>query len=153
MSETLNAVDTALLETIADMPKGEAKGAVNIRKDSGCASRVTTENIDIKTKEDKPGIDIIIKPGTKKETCHIPVIITKSGLTHPVYNDFYVGEDAEVTITQLAMGEEELTDLFGETFLCHPTQLTIIGDFQTHLTITFGVYIFHSAHPPYHIVW
>ena len=98
MSETLNAVDTALLETIADMPGGEAKGAVNIRKDSGCASRVTTENIDIRSKEDKPGIDIIIRPGTKKETCHIPVIITKSGLTETVYNDFYIGEDAEVTI-------------------------------------------------------
>ena len=98
MSEKLNAVDAALLETIADMPGGEAKGAVNIRKDSGCASRVTTENIDIKTKEDKPGIDIIIKPGTKKETCHIPVIITKSGLTETVYNDFFIGEDAEVTI-------------------------------------------------------
>ncbi len=98
MSEKLNAVDAALLETIADMPGGEAKGAVNIRKDSGCASRVTTENIDIRTKEDKPGIDIIIKPGTKKETCHIPVIITKSGLTDTVYNDFFIGEDAEVTI-------------------------------------------------------
>ena len=98
MSEKLNAVDAALLETIADMPKGEAKGAVNIRKDSGCASRVTTENIDITTKEDKPGIDIIVKPGTKKETCYIPVIITKSGLTETVYNDFFIGEDAEVTI-------------------------------------------------------
>jgi len=98
MSETLNAVDTALLETIADMPGGEAKGAVNIRKDSGCATRVTTENIDIRSKEDKPGIDIIVKPGCKKETCHIPVIITKSGLTETVYNDFYIGEGAEVTI-------------------------------------------------------
>jgi len=98
MSETLNAVDTALLETIADMPGGEAKGAVNIRKDSGCASRITTENIDIRSKEDKPGIDIIVKAGCRKEVCHIPVIITKSGLTEMVYNDFYIGEDAEVTI-------------------------------------------------------
>ena len=98
MSEKLNAVDAALLETIADMPEGKAAGAVNIRKDSGCASRVTTENIDIRSKEDKPGIDIIVKPGTKKETCHIPVIITKSGLKETVFNDFYIGEDAEVTI-------------------------------------------------------
>lgn len=97
MSELTN-VDAALLETIADMPGGQAKGALNIRKDSGCASRVTTENIDIKTKEDKPGIDIIIKPGTKNETCHIPVIITRSGLSETVYNDFYVGEGADVTI-------------------------------------------------------
>ena len=98
MSEVLNSVDTALLETIADMPEGKASGAVNIRKDCGCATRVTTENIDIHNKEDKPGIDIIIKPGTKKETCHIPVIITESGLQETVYNDFYIGEDAEVTI-------------------------------------------------------
>ncbi len=70
MSETLNAVDTALLETIADMKDGSAKGAVNIRKDSGCASRMTTENIDIRTKEDKPGIDIIVKAGCKNEVCH-----------------------------------------------------------------------------------
>ncbi|MBR1658904.1 MAG: SufD family Fe-S cluster assembly protein, partial [Oscillospiraceae bacterium] len=97
MSE-LNAVDTALLETIADMPGGKAPGAVNIRKDSGCASRMTTENIDIRTKEDKPGIDILIRAGTKNETCHIPVIITQSGLTETVYNDFYVGEDSDVTI-------------------------------------------------------
>lgn len=97
MSE-LNSVDTALLETIADMPGGKAPGAVNIRKDSGCASRFTTENIDIRTKEDKPGIDIIVRPGTKKETCHIPVIITKSGLSETVYNDFYIGEDSDVTI-------------------------------------------------------
>lgn len=98
MSETLNAVDTALLETIADMKDGIAKGAVNIRKDSGCASRMTTENIDIRTKEDKPGIDIIVKAGCKNEVCHIPVIITKSGLTEMVYNDFFIGDGAEVTI-------------------------------------------------------
>ncbi len=98
MSEPLNTVDTALLETIADMPGGKAEGAVNIRKDSGCAERVSTENIEIRSKEDKPGIDIIIKPGTKGESCHIPVIITKSGLTETVYNDFYVGDDADVTI-------------------------------------------------------
>lgn len=97
MSE-LTSVDAALLETIADMPGGQAKGALNIRKDSGCAGRVTTENIDIRSKEDKPGIDIIIRPGTKNETCHIPVIITKSGLSETVYNDFYVGEGADVTI-------------------------------------------------------
>ena len=98
MSEPLNTVDTALLETIADMPGGKAEGAVNIRKDSGCAERVSTENIEIRSKEDKPGIDILIKPGTKGESCHIPVIITKSGLTETVYNDFYVGDDADVTI-------------------------------------------------------
>ena len=98
MSEKLTAVDESLLETIADMPGGKTTGAYNIRKDSGCARRATTENIDIRSKTDKPGIDIIIKPGTKNEVCHIPVIITKTGLSEMVYNDFYVGEGSDVTI-------------------------------------------------------
>ena len=94
----LNEIDSALLEKIADMKPGEVKGAYNIRKDSGCADRATTENIDIKSKTDKAGIDIIVKSGTKKEVCHIPVIITQTGVTEMVYNDFYIGEDADVTI-------------------------------------------------------
>ena len=98
MSETLNSVDAALLEVIADMPGGKAPGAVNIRKDSGCASRITTDDVDIRSKDDKPGIDIFIRAGAKKAVCHIPVIITKSGLTETVYNDFYIGEGAECTI-------------------------------------------------------
>ena len=98
MIENLNAVDTALLEVIADMPGGKAPGAVNIRKDSGCASRITTEDVDIRTKEDKPGIDIFVRAGASKAVCHIPVIITQSGLTETVYNDFYIGEGAECTI-------------------------------------------------------
>ena len=94
----LDNIDEALLETIADIKDGKPGGAYNIRKDSGCASRATTENINIVSKTDKSGIDIIIKPGTKNEMCHIPVIITKSGLTEMVYNDFYIGENCDVTI-------------------------------------------------------
>ncbi len=94
----LNEIDALLLEKIADMKDGKAEGAYNIRKDSGCASRSTTENIDIISKTDKPGIDIIIKPNTKNEVCHIPVIITKSGVTEMVYNDFYIGENCDITI-------------------------------------------------------
>ena len=71
---------------------------MNIRKDSGCASRITTEDVDIRTKEDKPGIDIFVRAGAQKAVCHIPVIITQSGLTETVYNDFYIGEGAECTI-------------------------------------------------------
>ena len=74
MSE-LNRVDTALLEVVAGMKDGRAEGAFNIRKDSGCAGRVNTENVTITTKTDKPGIDIRFVPGCK-DTCHIPVIIT-----------------------------------------------------------------------------
>ena len=96
MSE-LNNVDTALLEVIAGMKNGKAEGAYNIRKDSGCADRVNTENVVITSKTDKPGIDITFAPGCK-DTCHIPVIITESGLRETVYNDFYVGEGADVLI-------------------------------------------------------
>ena len=96
MSE-LNSVDTSLLEVIADMKDGKTSGAYNIRKDSGCAGRVNTDNVTITTKTDKPGIDIRFVPGCK-ESCHIPVIITESGLRETVYNDFYVGEGADVII-------------------------------------------------------
>ena len=92
-----NQIDRELLEKIADM-LGKPVGAFNIRKDSGCDSRQSTENIQITNKEDKPGIDIRIKAGTKGETCHIPVIITKSGLEEVVYNDFFIGDDCDVTI-------------------------------------------------------
>ncbi len=90
-------IDRALLEKIADM-LGKPVGAFNIRKDSGCDGRQSTEHIQITSKEDKPGIDIRIQPGTVGETCHIPVIITKSGLSEMVYNDFYVGENCDVDI-------------------------------------------------------
>ncbi|MCI8573360.1 MAG: SufD family Fe-S cluster assembly protein [Oscillibacter sp.] len=90
-------IDRELLEKIADM-LGKPVGAFNIRKDSGCDGRQSTEHIQITSKEDKPGIDIRIQPGTVNETCHIPVIITKSGLSETVYNDFYVGENCNVEI-------------------------------------------------------
>ena len=96
MSE-LNSVDTALLEIIAGMKNGKADGAYNIRKDSGCADRVNTDNVKIISKEDRPGIDVTFVPGCR-ESCHIPVIITETGLRETVYNDFYVGEGADVTI-------------------------------------------------------
>ena len=96
MSE-LNSVDTALLEVIAGMKNGKADGAYNIRKDSGCADRVNTDNVTITSTPDKPGIDVTFVPGCK-ESCHIPVIITESGLRETVYNDFYVGEGADVVI-------------------------------------------------------
>ena len=92
-----NQVDRELLEKIADM-LGKPVGSFNIRKDSCCDGRQNTENIQISDKEDKPGIDIRIKAGTKGETCHIPVIITQSGIEEMVYNDFFIGEDCDVEI-------------------------------------------------------
>ncbi len=73
-------------------------GAYNIRSNGKAAGRRVTESIDIVTKEDKPGIDIIIRPGTKNESVHIPVIISETGLSDLVYNDFYIGEDCDVLI-------------------------------------------------------
>ena len=86
-----------LLKTIAGLECVPA-GAYNIRADGKLDSRHTTENIDIVTKQDKPGIDIIIKPGTKNERVDIPVIVTETGLKDLVYNDFYIGDDADVLI-------------------------------------------------------
>ena len=71
----LNAIDKNLLEQVADLHK-IPQGAYNIRKNGQGVGRNTTANIDIVTKEDKPGIDIIIKPGTKGESVHIPVILS-----------------------------------------------------------------------------
>ena len=91
-------IDSKLLEKIADLT-GKPVGAFNIRKDSGCEARQSTEHIAIDQRSDgKAGIDIRIKAGTKGEKCYIPVIISKSGLSEMVYNDFYVGDDCDVEI-------------------------------------------------------
>ena len=93
----MDLIQKSLLQQVAglhDVPEG----AFNIRVNGQLDSRNTTANIDIVTKEDKPGIDIIIKPGTKNESVHIPVLLSKSGLQDMVYNDFYIGEDSDVTI-------------------------------------------------------
>lgn len=86
-----------MLKEVADL-HSIPEGAYNIRSNGATAGRNTTANIDIVTKEDKPGIDIIIKAGTKNESVHIPVIVSQSGLKDLAYNDFYIGEGADVTI-------------------------------------------------------
>lgn len=93
----MDAIQKDLLEKIADLHE-VPQGAYNIRANGEAAARSTTANIDIVTKTDKPGIDIIIKPFTKNESVHIPVIISKTGHSEMVYNDFYIGEGADVTI-------------------------------------------------------
>ena len=93
----LETVDEELLNEISDY-NGEFKGAYNIRKNGKGIQRQVTENINIVTKTDKPGIDIIVKPNTKFEFVHIPVILTESGLKDVVYNDFFIGKDANVII-------------------------------------------------------
>ena len=93
----MDSIKRSLLEKIADL-HDVPEGAYNIRANGQADGRRTTANIDIVSKTDKAGIDIIIKENTKNESVHIPVIISESGLSDLVYNDFYVGEGADVTI-------------------------------------------------------
>ena len=92
----LDAIDKKLLAEVADL-HGIPHGAFNIRKNGAGVDRNTTTNINIITKKDKPGIDVIIKPGTKGESVHIPVILSE-GMEDMVYNSFEVGEDSDVFI-------------------------------------------------------
>ena len=93
----MDNIQKNLLMQIADL-HSVPEGAYNIRANGELGGRNTTANIDIVTKQDKTGIDIIIKPNTKNESVHIPVIISKTGVEDLVYNDFYIGENADVTI-------------------------------------------------------
>lgn len=93
----MDAIQQELLEQVAGLHE-VPEGAYNIRANGEMAGRNTTANIDIITKTDRSGIDIKIKPGTKGESVHIPVVLSKSGLQESVYNDFFVGEDCDVTI-------------------------------------------------------
>ena len=94
----MDAIENDLLLKIADL-HSTPEGAYNIRGNSELKGRNTTANIDIVNRTDgKSGIDIIIKPFTKNESVHIPVIISKAGLQEVVYNDFYIGEGADVVI-------------------------------------------------------
>ena len=95
--DLLNLTDEGLLEEITDIERIK-KGAFNIRKNGQGIERKVTENTNITTKTDKPGINIYVKENAKFELVHIPVIITESGLTDLVYNDFYIGKNANVYI-------------------------------------------------------
>ena len=86
-----------LLEKVAGLHE-IPQGAYNIRANGLSMGRGTTENIDIIPREDGTGIDVHIKPGTKRESVHIPVILSMSGINEAVCNDFYIGEDSDVTI-------------------------------------------------------
>ena len=88
----MNEIQKSLLKEVAELDALPV-GAYNIRANGESAGRNSTANIEIVPKTDKPGIDIIIKPGTKNESVHIPVVISKAGLKEVVYNDFIIGED------------------------------------------------------------
>ncbi|MBQ6314114.1 MAG: SufD family Fe-S cluster assembly protein [Mogibacterium sp.] len=93
----VDEIQKRLLAEVADLHEVPV-GAFNIRSNGESIGRVSTANIDITSKEGVSGIDVRIKPGTKNQSVHIPVVMTVSGLTEIVYNDFYIGEDCDVTI-------------------------------------------------------
>ena len=93
----MDKIDKMLLEKVSDLHK-ISLGAFNIRKNGQVLDRKTTKEIEIIPKKDKSGIDIIVKPNVQNKAVHIPVIITAGGLNDLVYNDFYIGKNADVTI-------------------------------------------------------
>ncbi len=93
----MERLDEALLETIADL-HGVPEGSFNIRKNGKLLARNTNTDIEIVSKTDKDGIDIIVKPGVKGKSVHIPVLLTVGDFHDLVYNDFYIGDNADVTI-------------------------------------------------------
>jgi len=93
----MDKTEWKILKEIADLEK-TPQGAYNFRVNGALDDRHVTANIDIQSKKDKPGIDIIVKPGTKRESIHIPVVLTQTGLTDLVYNDFFIGEGSDVDI-------------------------------------------------------
>ena len=93
----IDPIQKRLLAEIADL-HSVPEGAYNIRANGEGAGRQSTANIEITSKTDRSGIDIHIKPGTKNESVHIPVVLSQSGLKETVYNDFYIGDDCDVVI-------------------------------------------------------
>ena len=93
----MNKITDELLRIVSDF-SGKFTGAFNIREDGQCAGRQNSENIQIESKTDAPGIEVHIKPGTKEETVYIPACVTHGSVDDLVYNDFYVGEEADVVI-------------------------------------------------------
>ncbi len=93
----MNEITQRILEEVAGLHE-IPEGAYNIRENGQSIGRGSTEEIEIGTREDGKGLTVRIRPGTKNKSVHIPVVISQSGLTEVVYNDFYVGDDCDVTI-------------------------------------------------------
>ena len=93
----MDDLEKRILKEVAELDSLPV-GAFNIRNNGASEARNSTANIDIESREDGQGINIFIKDGTKNESCHIPVIISKSGHKETVFNEFFIGEDCDVTI-------------------------------------------------------
>ncbi len=97
MADNINSITKQLLELVAPF-KENFKGAYSVRQDGACAQLKSTEHVQLIPKKDKPGLDIHILPNTLNETVYIPACVTKGDIDDLVYNDFYIGENAFVTI-------------------------------------------------------
>ena len=93
----MDEIQKRILQEVADLHE-VPEGAYNIRANGKSVGRSSTANIEITSKQDVSGIDIRIAPGTKHESVHIPVVLSQSGLSEMVYNDFYIGEESDVVI-------------------------------------------------------
>ena len=103
----LDSIQKQLLAEIADL-HSIPEGAYNIRSNSQSVGRVSTANIEITSKTDVSGMDIHIKPGTKHQSVHIPVVLTESGLSEVVYNDFFIGDAAGFTAYPWLLHSQQL---------------------------------------------
>ena len=93
----LDSVTQEVLDVINDK-RFSRTGAFNLRENGTSICHGDSEHIKIRKKEDKPGIDILIDVDTQGEKVFIPVVVSVSGMTDLVYNDFYVADGADVTI-------------------------------------------------------
>lgn len=93
----MDKIQQELLEQVAGIHE-IPEGAYSLRINGNLYGKQSSEHIQIVSKQDKPGIDIYVQPGTKNESLHIPVILSQTGLKDLVYNDFHIGEDCDVTI-------------------------------------------------------
>ena len=129
----IDEIQLRLLEEVADLHE-VPEGAYNIRANGKLADRVNSANIEIVSKEDGTGIDIHIKPGTKKESVHIPVVLSETGLKETVYNDFFIGDDCVLTVGGLE-DQEVTVGIRPEGFIldengpltCHLNNVEVMG--------------------------
>ena len=102
MNEMLNGfvsgVTKHLLELVTDFKGTGFQGAYSLRQDGKCVENRSSGAVQITAKTDKPGIVVHVAPGTKGETVYIPSCVTHGGIDDQVYNDFYIGEDCDITI-------------------------------------------------------
>ena len=93
----MNSIEKDLLKKVNDGDLNNAD-AYNVRLNGSSVERKDNPYIKITSKKDKSGIDVHVKDNTLFGIIHIPVILTESGLTETVYNDFYIGKNANVII-------------------------------------------------------